>query len=81
MLLLQNNLQKFRTDTNIIICNLFQQRHTEFFRSVFSMLQAKKAYYKCVIYNIPINDTPFEIQVFWPSDTESHIKLTFSEFV
>ena len=27
----------------------------------------------------PFNDTPFELHVFWPSDTEGHIKLTFSE--
>ena len=32
-------------------------------------------------YHILINDTPFELHVFWPSATESHIKLTFSESV
>ena len=32
-------------------------------------------------YHIPINDTPFELHVFWPSDTEHYIKLTFSESV
>ena len=31
-------------------------------------------------YYIPINDTTFELSVFWPSDTESGIKeLMFSE--
>ena len=29
----------------------------------------------------PINDTPFELHVFWSPDTERRIKLTFSEFV
>ena len=29
----------------------------------------------------PINDTPFELHVFWTPDTERRIKLTFSEFV
>ena len=33
------------------------------------------------IYYIPINDTPFDLSVFWPSDTERRIKLTFSESV
>ena len=37
---------------------------------------------KCVtLLYIPINDTPFELHVFWPSDTEYRIKLTFSESV
>ena len=27
------------------------------------------------LYYIPINDTPFELHVFWPSDTESPIQL------
>ena len=31
---------------------------------------------------IPINDTTFELSVFWPSDTESHInELRFSESI
>ena len=31
-------------------------------------------------YYIPINDTTFELSVFWPSDTESRInELRFSE--
>ena len=30
---------------------------------------------------IPINDTPFELQVFWPSDIELLIKVTFSKSV
>ena len=33
------------------------------------------------IYHIPINDIPFELDVFWTSDTECHIKLTFSKSV
>ena len=33
-------------------------------------------------YNIPLNDTSFELSVFWPSDTESRInELRFSESV
>ena len=33
-------------------------------------------------YYIPINDTPFELSVFWLSDTESRInELRFSESV
>ena len=32
-------------------------------------------------YYIPISDTPSELHVFWPTDTECLIKLTFSEFV
>ena len=28
-----------------------------------------------------MNATPFELHVFWPSDTEHRIKLTFSESV
>ena len=32
-------------------------------------------------YYIPINNTPVEMHVFWPYDTERRIKLTFSEFV
>ena len=35
--------------------------------------------YLPVFYYIPINDTP--LTVFWTSDAESHIKLTFSESV
>ena len=32
------------------------------------------------IYYIPINDTSFELSVFWPSDTESRInELRFSD--
>ena len=27
------------------------------------------------VYNIPINDTPFELHVFWQSDTRHRIKL------
>ena len=34
-----------------------------------------------MLYYIPINDTPIELHVFWPSDTERRIKLTFSESV
>ena len=30
---------------------------------------------------IPSNVTPFELNVFWPSDTENCIKLTFTESV
>ena len=30
---------------------------------------------------IPINETPFELHVFWPSDTGCRSKLTFSESV
>ena len=30
---------------------------------------------------IPINVTPFELTVFWPSDIEHSIKLTFTESV
>ena len=34
------------------------------------------------IYILPINDTSFELSVFWPSDTESQInEHRFSEFV
>ena len=33
------------------------------------------------IYYIPINDMPFQLNVFWPSDTEHCHKLTFSESV
>ena len=33
------------------------------------------------IYYIPINDTPFELHVFWASDIEGRIKLRFSESV
>ena len=34
------------------------------------------------IYYIPINDTSFELSVFWSSDTESRInKLRFSDSV
>ena len=34
------------------------------------------------IYYIPINDTTFELSVFWPSDTESHTnKLRFSDSI
>ena len=32
-------------------------------------------------YYIPINDTLFELHVFWLSDTEYGIKLTFSQSV
>ena len=33
-------------------------------------------------YYIPINDTAFELSVFWPSDTESQInELRFSDSV
>ena len=28
-----------------------------------------------------MNNTPLELHVFWPSDTEHHIKLTFSESI
>ena len=31
------------------------------------------------IYYVPINEIPFELWGFWPSDTENRIKLTFSE--
>ena len=34
-----------------------------------------------LIYYIPINDTPFQLHVFWPFDTEKRIKLIFSESV
>ena len=35
-----------------------------------------------ILYYIPINDTTFELSVFWPSDTESRInELRFSESV
>ena len=30
-------------------------------------------------YYISIYETSFELHIFWPSDTESRIKLTFSE--
>ena len=30
---------------------------------------------------ITINDTPLQLHVFWPSDTERHNKSTFSESV
>ena len=34
------------------------------------------------VYYIPINDTSFELSVFWPSDTESRInELRFSESI
>ena len=34
------------------------------------------------IYYIPINDTPFELSVFWPFDTESRInELRFSDSI
>ena len=34
------------------------------------------------IYYIPINDTSFELSVFWPSDTESRInELRFSDSI
>ena len=34
------------------------------------------------IYNIAINDTIFELSVFWPSDTESRInELRFSDSI
>ena len=33
-------------------------------------------------YYIPINDTSFELSVFWPSDTESGInKISFSDSI
>ena len=35
-----------------------------------------------LFYYIPINDTTFELSVFWPSDTESRInELRFSESI
>ena len=35
-----------------------------------------------LFYYIPLNDTTFELSVFWPSDTESRInELGFSESV
>ena len=33
------------------------------------------------LHYIPINNRTFELLVFWPSDTESRIKLMFSEFI
>ena len=34
------------------------------------------------LYYIPINDTSFELSVFWPSDTESWInELRFSDSI
>ena len=36
---------------------------------------------KLTLYHIPINDTPFEPHVFWPSDIAGRIKLTFCESV
>ena len=33
------------------------------------------------LFDIPINDAPFELHVFWPSGTERRIQLTFSESV
>ena len=39
-------------------------------------------HYKLYIYYIPINDTTFELSVFWPSDTESRMnELRFSDSV
>ena len=32
-------------------------------------------------YYMLINDTPFELHVFWPSDIQRRIKLTFSDYV
>ena len=35
-----------------------------------------------MFYYIPINDTSFELSVFWPSDTESRInELRFSDSI
>ena len=34
------------------------------------------------LYYIPINDTTFELSVFWPSDTESRVnELMFSDSI
>ena len=33
--------------------------------------------YDNVVYYMPINDTPIELHVFHPTDTEHHIKLKF----
>ena len=33
------------------------------------------------VYHKPIYDTPFELHLFWSSDTERRIKLMFSESV
>ena len=55
------------------------------FRTAFLVLVNWLSYFKLVkkgLYYIPINDTSFELSVFWPSDTESRInELRFSDSI
>ena len=45
-------------------------------------LEVKRPSHRNAIYCIPINDTSFELSVFWPSDTESQInELRFSDSI
>ena len=36
----------------------------------------RTSYRDTIVYYIPINDTSFELSIFWPSDTESQINET-----
>ena len=52
------------------------QRIQDFLQNFFIILQ------NIISYNIPINDTSFELSVFWLSDTEDWInELRFSDSV
>ena len=49
---------------------------------VFHAISVNKMWMLHILYYIPINDTSFELSVFWLSDTESRInKLRFSDSV
>ena len=56
---------------------IFTYSYSDFLISVFPIRLTTRNN----IYYTPINDSHFELHVFWPSDTGRGIKLTFSESV
>ena len=69
---MENNKNNITKTLKKIVINFF---FTFYYNSI-------QRLYFIQIYYIPINDTSFELSIFWPSDTESQInELRFSDSI